>query len=271
MPSLTSSPDFPVRHIKFEWPASLPKLWHSNDPFLTHLFDAASVLFPVGERFFMDSVREWQDYISDPALLAHIRGFVAQEAIHGRAHTQYNNRLREHGYDIDRFEHKLKKRLDFYRRYMPAKNRLASVMAYEHYTAMLADITLRDPSWLKGAHPSFVTLWRWHAAEETEHKAVAYDVYRAIGGGYFRRVFEMALATFFFNKDLYVHQWHMIKRDGRLGDVGMWWRGLKYLWISPGVMRAMIPFYLRYYSPWFHPWRHNNKDLVEAWKSATKN
>ena len=272
MPRLSpaSSPDFKIRHIQFDWPATLPKLWHSNDSFLTHLFDAASVLFPVGEQFFIDAVREWQSQITDPDLLAHTRDFVGQEAVHRQAHVQYNKRLREHGYDVDRFEKKLKWRLDFYRRYMPAKNRLASVLAYEHFTALLADATLRDPAWLQGAHPTYAAVWRWHAVEETEHKAVAFDVYRAIGGGYFRRVFEMALATFFFITDHAIRQAHMIRRDG-LGNLGMLARGLKYLWISPGIFRPMIPLYFSYYSPWFHPWQHDNTDLVEAWKQAYEN
>jgi len=270
MPIRTSSPDFKIRHITFDWSATLPKLWHSNDSFLTHLFDAASLLFPVGERFFIDSVREWQAQITDPALLAHIRDFIGQEATHSQAHVRYNNRLREHGYDVDLFEKKLKGRLDFYRRYMPAKNRLASVLAYEHFTAMLADATLRDAAWLEGAHPTYAALWRWHAVEETEHKGVAYDLYQAIGGGYFRRVFEMALTTFFFTRDLVSRQAHMIRRDGKLGDLGMLWRGFKYLWLSPGIFLPMIPFYFRYYSPWFHPWQHNNTDVIEAWKRANE-
>ena len=99
---------------------------------------------------------------------------------------------------------------------------------------------------------------------------MAFDVYRAIGGGYFRRVFEMALATFFFITDHAIRQAHMIRRDG-LGNLGMLARGLKYLWISPGIFRPMIPLYLRYYSPWFHPWQHDNTDLVEAWKQTYEN
>ncbi len=264
----TTSPDFPIRHIKFDWSTTLPKHWHHGDAFLTHMFDAASVLFPVGEQFFIDSVREWQGEITDPELLAHMRDFVGQEATHRQAHVYYNQHLSQLGYDIAFFEQRLQQRLDFYRRHMPAKNRLASVLAYEHYTAMLADATLRDPAWLRGAHPTFAALWRWHAVEETEHKAVAFDVYRAIGGGYFRRIFEMLLTTFFFNKDLFIRQGHMLRRDGRLFDIGMLWRGFKYLWLSPGIFRPMIPYYFRYFSPWFHPWQHDNTALVEAWKQA---
>ena len=38
------------------------------------------------------------------------------------------------------------------------------------------------PQLLEGAHPAMVALWKWHAAEENEHKNVAFDVYKAAGG-----------------------------------------------------------------------------------------
>lgn len=90
------------RHMAFALPQPLPRHWHSGDAFKSHLFDAISVLFPDGERFFIDSLRHFRDRIGDPLLQQQIRGFIGQEGHHSREHLQYSQRLRELGYDIGR-------------------------------------------------------------------------------------------------------------------------------------------------------------------------
>jgi predicted metal-dependent hydrolase len=86
------------------------------------------------------------------------------------------------------------------------RGRLAATSALEHFTALLAHFVLSDPRLLEGAHPVMAALWRWHAAEENEHKAVAYDVYRQTGGGYIERAAAMAIATVIFWAKVVEHQ-----------------------------------------------------------------
>jgi len=43
---------------------------------VTHFFNALSLLFPAGERFFMDSVRNYRDRIDDPLLKQQVVGLV---------------------------------------------------------------------------------------------------------------------------------------------------------------------------------------------------
>src|SRR5690554_7843610 len=68
------------------------------------------------------------------------------------------------------------------RKNMSAKHRLAITCALEHFTAILAHQVLTNPELIKGMHPGFKEMWRWHAVEETEHKAVAFDVYQQASG-----------------------------------------------------------------------------------------
>ena len=49
--------------------------------------NALSTTFPDGERFFIDSVRNFQDQIKDPKLQKDIRAFIGQEANHGKYTT----------------------------------------------------------------------------------------------------------------------------------------------------------------------------------------
>lgn len=91
----------------------MPRHWHSGDAFKTHMFNAMSVLFPDGERFFIDSVRHYRERVEDPALKQQIRGFIGQEGHHSREHLVYSDRLRALGYDIDRLEGGAKRRIRF--------------------------------------------------------------------------------------------------------------------------------------------------------------
>jgi len=98
----------------------------------------------------------------------------------------------------------------------------AITCALEHYTAMLADYVLRNPVWLEDAEPQLRVLWSWHAAEETEHKAVAYDVYRAAGGGYAKRVLWYLHVSVVFWLDTFQQTAHNLHRDGRLFAPRTW-------------------------------------------------
>lgn len=251
------------RHMDFSLPDPLPRHWHSNDPFKTHFFNAMSVLFPDGERFFIDSVRHFRDQITDPVLKEQIRGFIGQEGHHSREHIDYNNRLRDLGYDINHLETRVKKRIRFVQKNFSAERQLAGTVAMEHFTAIMANAMLRDPQWIEGASPNLKQLWRWHALEETEHKAVAFDVYMQVCGD--RKILRRAMrqSTFFFLKDVTQGTWHMMKKDGEL-SLKSWFKGMLWLWGPNGFFSHLISDYRDFYKADFHPWQHNNTALMES-------
>ncbi|HDZ55471.1 MAG TPA: metal-dependent hydrolase [Pseudomonas xinjiangensis] len=252
------------RRMDFSLSDPLPRHWHSGDPFKTHFFNSMSVLFPDGERYFIDSVRLFRDQITDPELLEQIRGFIGQEGHHSREHIEYNQRLRDLGYDIDKLEIPVRKRIRFVQKQFSAERQLAGTVAMEHFTAILADALLREPEWMAGATPEMQKLWRWHALEETEHKAVAFDVYMKVCGD--RQILRRAMrqATFFFLKDVTQGMWHMLRRDGKLGDVKMMVRGMRWLWGRNGFFTRLVGVYRDYYRTDFHPWQHDNMALLET-------
>lgn len=250
------------RHLDFALPNPLPRHWHSGDAFKSHLFDAMSVLFPDGERFFIDSVRQFRDQIGDPALKEQIRGFIGQEGHHSREHLEYSNRLRELGYDITRIERRAQARIRYTQKKFSAKRQLAATAALEHITAIMADGLLRDPKHLQGAHPELIRLWRWHALEETEHKAVAFDVFNQVCGN--RKLLRraMLMGTFFFVLDTSRGLVHMLKRDGLLWSWRVWRDGIRWMWGKEGVFRPLIGTYLDFFKAGFHPWQHDNLELL---------
>ena len=261
--SLTFGP----RRPSFDLAQALASDWHGGSAFRTAYFNAMSMLFPLGEKFFIDSVRFFKDEIDDPRLLNEIIAFQGQESTHRLQHQKYNELLCEQrGYDLDRFERPLRDRMAWAYRELTARRRLAGTAASEHLTAIMADDMLAHQDALSGADPHVAALWQWHGVEETEHKAVAFDVLVAVGGTVRERRQALLLNTFFFFKDTFRIMCLMLKHDGKLWSFREWLTGLKFLLIKPGILRRVFFAYLRFYKKDFHPWKHDNRELIVAWE-----
>lgn len=254
-----------LRRPKFEFEAALARDWHGDDAFRTAFFNAMSMLFPLGEKFFIDSVRAYRTDIKDERLLAEITAFQGQESIHRLQHQRYNEKLCElRGYDLDAMEEPSRRRQDWVRRNMSRRRQLAGTVAAEHITAIMADAMLRNANTMRGADPLIAELWRWHGVEETEHKSVAFDVYAAVGGNTKERRQALLFSTWYFFKDTFHNMRLMLRHDGKSKSV-VWLRGLNFLFGRPGILRRIIPDYLAYYRRDFHPWQIDNRDLIDDW------
>ncbi|MDZ7732962.1 MAG: metal-dependent hydrolase [Acidimicrobiia bacterium] len=175
----------PTRRISLEESlAEVPKHFAKDgDLIQSHLMAVLSSLFPDGEDFFVRSVRHYRDQITEPELKRQVAGFIGQESVHGREHRVFNDRLDELGYPTKRIEAIVRRLFEFREDKVPASSNLAVTAALEHFTAVLAELLLTDPDLRElTGHPAVTELFAWHALEESEHKAVAVDVYRAVGG-----------------------------------------------------------------------------------------
>ena len=203
----------------------------------------------------------------DPKLLEELTSFQGQEATHRLQHQRYNEILCEQrGYDLARFERPLRNRMAWAYRELTARRRLAGTVASEHLTAIMANdmLTYRDA--LSGADPQVASLWLWHGVEETEHKAVAFDVFIAVGGTIGERRQALLMNTFFFFRDTLRNLCIMLKNDGKLWSLHEWLSGFKYLFIKPGILRRVFPAYVRFYRKDFHPWQYDNRELIAEWE-----
>jgi uncharacterized protein len=258
----------PRRDVKLEIDvAKVPRDWSHGDAYQTTFLNALSLLFPEGERFFVESVKQHKQFVTDPQLERDVAGFIGQEAMHGREHRAFNELLVAQGFhEAPRIEAGLKVFLKRVRRTLSPKSQLAVTTALEHFTAMLAEQLLKTQYIREQMHPEVARLWLWHALEESEHKAVAFDVYRAAGGGYVRRVAIMLLATvFFFAVQAMVHARLMATR-GILWKPWTWARGVTRMWIYPGFFTRLVPAYLAYFRPSFHPDDRDTQQLVASWQ-----
>ena len=259
--------NFAPRRPDFELAEALAGDWHGGSAFRTAYFNAMSLLFPLGEKFFIDSVRHYRDEVDDPQLLAEITSFQGQEAIHRQQHQKYNELICEQrGYDLVRFEKPLRDRMAWAHRELSARRRLAGTVASEHLTAIMANDMLTHKDALDGADPKVAALWLWHGIEETEHKAVAFDVYVAVGGTVRERRQALVMNSFFFFKDTLRNLCIMLKHDGKLWNLREWLDGFKYLFIKPGILRRVFFSYVSFYRKDFHPWQHDNRALISEWE-----
>ena len=229
---------------------------------------ALSSVFPDGEDYFVRSVRHYRDQVTDPALKRQVAGFIGQEAVHGREHRVFNDRLAELGYPTKHYEKFTRFGLRIRGRLAPAKANLAATAALEHFTATLAEVVLtseeiRD---LMGAEP-VRDLFVWHALEESEHKAVAFDVYRAVGGGERLRVWTMNFFRYGFVLGMGLAVVLSLLGDGatyRKGNLRQSWRRLKTSPIVDPKLWAQLKDYNR---PDFHPDDSDTTALVETWRA----
>lgn len=256
-----------ARHLVADISADLPRHWHSGDSFRTHLFNAMSIMFPVGEQYFIDSVRHFRDQLRSPDLKIAVRNFAGQEAAHRHRHAQFNEELAGQGFPniVAPF---MEWRIRMAQGMRP-RDKLALSAAYKHLTSVFSDGLLRYPEWTAGMASSMKLLWSWHAMEEIDHKAVAFDVYREIGGGGAARIGWYLYACLMFTIDLQLQlQLQLVcllRRDRQLWRWRTFRSALAFCLGARGVAWHMVPRCLSYLRYGFHPWRENNSALVDNW------
>jgi uncharacterized protein len=205
------------RKMGFVFDEKIPRHWWGGSPFATHVANGLNLLFPMGERFFVRAVRHFADRVTDPALSEQIKGFVGQEVRHGIEHERFFEILRAQGYSLDTFM-RIYELIGFriVERVSPPKLRLSVTVALEHFTATLAR-TVFTRDLMASAHPVMGDLFRWHAAEEIEHKAVAFDVLREIDDSYALRMAGLAMGVSLLVPFWFGAAWMLMAQD--LGDV----------------------------------------------------
>ncbi|NVJ13693.1 metal-dependent hydrolase [Myxococcus sp. AM010] len=255
----------PRPHLQFPFDASFPRIWHPNGPGTTHLWNGLNLLFPQGERFFVRSVNHYMPRLADtPALRAQVKAFFAQEGQHAREHQDYIELLESQGYDLHRF-------MRWYDSFLwgvidaklPPSLRLSITAALEHYTALMGENTLTLGVFADG-HPAMRDLIEWHAAEEIEHKAVAFDVLRQVAPGYGLRVLGMVLGGVSLFVLWFAATVTLLRQERGLGWTGL----LRELWRAhrkdPVLFRVLGRGLREYLRPSFHPLDNDNLALARA-------
>lgn len=257
--------DLVVRRLLIDLAEPIPARWNGGDAFRSAFFNALSMSFPVGEQYFMDSVRAGLKALPEESrsnLAAEVQGFVGQEATHRRIHALFNGHLEKLGFN-NVLERRATKRIAA-SAHLDVRIHVAATAATEHLTAMFADWMFRHPEALEGAEHRLQTLWMWHASEEAEHCSTAFDVYRALGGSEQWRLRLLHYITWTFAMDITRQTVRNLWHDGSLFKWSTWKSAFTLLFAKDGMVRGNVAVWRAYKAPTFHP-RQQDTSLSERW------
>lgn len=259
-----------TRRIRFRYPVgSLRRHYVQGDLGMSHVVAVLSAVFPEGEAFMIRSVRAFADQITDPELKKQVAGFIGQEATHSREHRELNERLQEMGYPTALIDRMARKGLEARTRFSSPRYCLAMTAAVEHYTAILAETLLTDVRAQEMLGEGEVrSMLLWHALEESEHRAVAFDVYQAVGGTNRMRVLTMWFTTFGFLTLAAGASFMSLFRDRAFYNPKISLRSAVRFFGSPFFSRTVFRRLLSYSRKDFHPNEVDNTVLIAKWNAV---
>jgi len=256
--------DLVVRRLLIDLATPFTSRWNGGDAFRSAFFNALSMSFPVGEQYFMDSVRNGLKILpasEQQKYAVEVQGFVGQEATHRRLHSLFNGHLAALGY-TNEIERRSLRRLKS-NAHRDVRIHVAATAATEHFTAVFANWMLRHPEALEGAEPRLQTLWLWHSAEESEHSCTAFDIYQAISGSHAWRIRIFRYITLVFLMDVLRQTLRNLWHDGSFFNWRTWLSGATFLFSGDGLIRGNYRAWRDYFSADFHPSQHDASKSVK--------
>lgn len=263
------------RRVQFDW-SQTPLHWLPQQPFTSHFINEINLLLPAGEFWFCKLYNQALPLVQDAKLREDVQGFIRQEAMHARAHdgaiAEY---LGAHGIETESYMRRVSWLFEVALADVPFGRkvpriaqrqwlvfRLGLIAAIEHMTCVLGKYALDNKRWDElGADPVLLDLIRWHGAEEVEHRSVAFDLYRHLGGSYPTRYYLMTI-TFPVVFGLWVAgAAHLMRQDpllaGKRPSALRPWIWLEWQRQSKTGLLPSLPWLfkeeLRYLNPWYHP------------------
>lgn len=275
---------FPVRRMNFDF-NNVPEYWMKGSVGLTHFMTALSALFPAGEKFFIDSVRVVRNHPAikeNQELQKEISAFIGQEAMHTQEHVGFNAAAQRYGHDVDTLDKHTDTVIQTARKVFALVGKpfgitqemvdLTATTALEHFTATIASQLLTNQNIQELMQDETMkTMWLWHAIEENEHKAVAYDVFKGVFGkglkSYLLRTSSLvaAMITLFLVQNYFLLR--LLRQDQQLNLDSI--KSIYEYAYSPskGIITGMGKEMLAYFKPGFHPNDLDSGSLLAIWKA----
>lgn len=253
---------FPVRRMDYQF-QNMPRYWCNNEPSFTHYFTGLSTLFPEGESYFVRSVRALRPRVKEnPQLDRDIGAFIGQEAMHSKEHHAFHVSAQQHGLNPESLEKATGIILKNIEKIFPEKWNLLVTVGLEHYTAVLVVHMMQSVNTLM-TDDTIRNLWLWHSVEETEHKAVAFDLYQHLYGqgldAYIPRVALFTFSLLLITAISTVYHLVLMQRDGQLFNLKSW---RKFAVFAGSSYTYFAPKFAAYYRFKFHPNDTDETELV---------
>ena len=243
------------RKTSFEFPAEdMPRLWVGDGSYVnTHILNSLHLCLPPFEDLLCRVFKAHLENIQDPYLADQVRGFVGQEASHSKGHTKFCDTLRAQGYEIDAYigfmDWVFK---NVYEKWLGKTITVSAAAGFEHYTDLLVAIIL-DSKFLDYADPRAKEFFAWHAAEEAEHNAVAYELLRSVNNSYALRQLGNVLGLGIILSCIIGGTVHLLWQDNQLFR----WKTLKdltdFFFTKYGIAGKIVQMFFHYLRPGYHP------------------
>ena len=255
------------RHMNFDTQnMNMSQFSIEDNALISTFFYTLSAMFPEGERFFIHSVRHYQKSIKDPKMVANIRGFIGQEAHHGRCHEDLNDAIENLGIPMSMVSNNMISRINMLKNQFGPERQLALTVAMEHFTASLAEFLLENPDVLDQAPKTIKQMLLWHAVEEIEHKSVAFDVFRDQVNNEWMRRRVMVIAMISLFSRIAIFQIRMLWKTKHLPSIKEWIGATRFFWGKKGILRANIHSLSQFFQRDFHPEDIDQSELIKGWE-----
>ncbi|WP_026343195.1 metal-dependent hydrolase [Nocardia sp. BMG111209] len=256
-----------ARNVRFDW-TDTPLRWMPAEPIASHVVNALNLLLPEGERMFCQAFAEALPLVRDERLREQMLGFVGQEAMHAQTHHGVLEEVfAAHGVDVEPYVRQMEYLFRTTLGPRPGRNpraeyqilveRLGFIATLEHFFAFLGDWVLNAELERFDADPRVLDLFRWHGAEEVEHRFVAHDVACYFEIGYLRRGALMLITFPIFLALVFRGARYLVRQDPSLPDrsyprllaevCGAMWRGA--LPGVPALLRSALSTFRPGYTP----------------------
>lgn len=187
--------------------SQVPLYWSRNREFAQR-WNAGSFVPAYIEPFLVKVLNKAKAHIdpSRTALLNDVAIFIRQEMEHCKQHVKFNRRFWSFGYDeLKPLEAEF---AQDYERWLTTRSLRFQLAYCEGFEAMSAiSVTAmfeESDEFFEDANPEVVDLWKWHLAEEYEHRSVVHEVFHALYGknpimAYFTRIHGLFYAIWHLN------------------------------------------------------------------------
>jgi uncharacterized protein len=237
-----------ARRVHFCWDDA-PLHWIPGDPYGSHAVTALNLFVPVAERWFSKVLVDALDYVRDEFIRQEIIGFIGQEAVHASTHDQVlTDYLLRHGIDAGPYVRQVDWIVSLFDQRVAAadavkrRKAIASgthmLCGAEHITCILGDWALNN-SWDEmHVDPTLADFYRWHGAEEVEHRHVSYNVAKYIGMDHVAQAVAAALVTLVVLTMVFRGTKFLVREDPALPNLGY----LRLLWkLRRSARRGSVP------------------------------
>jgi uncharacterized protein len=240
-----------VRRMRFTIPQDVDPVIVQGRPEESFIALSLSLLLPYLEPYLIRTMKAALPQITKRRLADEVAAFIGQEGQHYRQHLHLNEAIKRKGFGgLAALEDELDRDYQRFSLEHSLRFNLAYAEGFEAFTTQLARITadLDMSQW----QPDVADLFRWHLAEEVEHKNVAFDVYDHVCGGYVHRTIVGGWAQRHFLRWVLRTTWYLLHASGAVPAHGGAWASLRRSlaftvdrgWrLTPKVLRTYLPGY----------------------------